>query len=285
MFRLKQRTWYQWGIVLAPAVLFFLFFFVIPMLVMFLQSFLENHSINSSTFTFKNYLHIFSSQYYWKVLGQTFLIGLEVTFFSLVIGYTLAYVMVRIIHNRRIRRIVYMLVLAPLFTSAIVRAFGWFVILGRQGIVNKGLMTFGFTNEPVSLLFNQTSIVIGLTHILVPFMILSITSVLQNIDISFELAARDLGASSFQSFRTIIFPLTRPGILSGSLIVFTLAVSSYVVPSVLGGGKIKVMPTLVYEEFMVRFNWAFGSALAIFMLAATLVIVVIMTRLLSAHNT
>jgi putative spermidine/putrescine transport system permease protein len=167
----------------------------------------------------------------------------------------------------------YVVVVAPLFTSAIVRAFGWMVLLGREGLVNRMLMFLGVVREPLPLLFNEIGVIIGSVYILTPFMVLTVASVLQNIEPILEEAAADLGATPLTSFRTVVWPLSMPGVIAGSVIVFTLSMSAYVTPSVLGGGMVKVLPMLVFEQFMSVFQWGFGSALAVVLLVVTLAMV------------
>ena len=274
------RRWNRWAAVLAPAVLFYIAFFVGPVLTMLLRSFSAGHqeAFPQASITLSQYGRVVSDEYYWRVLLRTFVIGLEVTLISIVIGYLLAYTIVRVIRRRGLRRLVYMLILAPLFTSAIVRAFGWLVILGRDGVVNQVLIRSGLTQHPVPLIFNTTGIVIGLTHILTPFMVLTVASVLQNIDPALEVASRDLGASPLRTFLHITLPLSVPGVVAGSLIVFTLTVSAYVAPSVLGGGRVVMLPSLVFDQYMTQFNWNFGAALAVFLLVPTFVLVWLVTR-------
>ena len=177
------------------------------------------------------------------------------------------------IRQRWLKRLVYVIVIAPLFTSAIVRAFGWMVLLGRQGLVNGLLMGLGLVEEPLPLLFSEAGVIIGSVYILTPFMVLTVASVLQNLDPTLEEAAADLGARPSVSFWTVTWPLSVPGVVAGAVIVFTLSMSAYVTPSVLGGGKVKVIAMLVFEQFMALFQWPFGAALAVVLLLVTLAVI------------
>ena len=254
-------------------------FFFLPLLLIGLISFSTSKAgLTPGTLTLLNYVKFFTDEYYISVLLFTFKISLWVTLVTLLIGYPLAYYLVRVVKNKLYRRILYIIIVAPLFTSSIVRAFAWMVILGRTGLINNVLLGLHFVDQPVRFLFNQLGVIIGLVYILTPFMVLTVASVLQNIDKSLEEAAGDLGANKVMTFLKVTLPLSLPGIVAGSLIVFTLTVSAYVTPAVLGGKKVQVLPMLIYDQFMSLFDWAFGGALAIVLLASTLILIVIYTR-------
>ena len=153
------------------------------------------------------------------------------------------------------------------------RAFGWMVLLGRRGLVNDTLRSIGLIDTPLPLLYGQTSIVIGLVYIMAPFMVLTIAAVLQNIDRSLEEASRDLGAGAWATFTKVTLPLSLPGVVAGSLIVFTLSVSAYVTPSILSGGRQNVTSMLIFQQYGTILNFSFGAALSIVLLATTLILV------------
>ncbi len=227
-----------------------------------------------------NYVRFLGDPYYMRTLLFTLKISFVTTLCALLLGYLIAFHLARSIRSRALRRLAYLIVVAPLFTSSIVRSFGWMISLGNNGFVNRLLLNLGLVDGPVRLIFNETGVVIGLTHILLPFMVLSIASVLQNIDYTLEEAAMDLGASRLVTFLTVTLPLSLPGVVAGSLIVFSLAMSAYVTPAVLSGGRLKVVPMLIYEQYVSVFDWGFGAAMAIVLLALTLAITALYTRLL-----
>jgi putative spermidine/putrescine transport system permease protein len=196
-----------------------------------------------------------------------------VTVATFLIGYPVAYYIVRNVRSRLLRSLLYIVVVTPLFTSNIVRAFGWMVMLGRRGLVNDMLLATGATERPISMLYGQSSIVIGLTYIMAPFMVLTVASVLQNIDRSLDEAARDLGAGAWSAFWRVTFPLSRPGVIAGALIVFTLSVSAYVTPSILSGGRQNVTSMLIFQQYGALLNFEFGAALSVVLLFTTLVLV------------
>jgi putative spermidine/putrescine transport system permease protein len=264
---------------LAPALLVVGFFLVPPLLGILAGSALQ-HQRAMGAATLANYARFLGDPYYLRTLLLTVKLSFVTTVCALVLGYVVAFYLVRSVRSRPGRRLIYLVVVAPLFTSSIVRSFGWMVSLGNAGFVNRLLRDLGLVDAPVRLLFNETGVVIGLTHVLLPFMVLSIAAVLQNIDHSLEEAAMDLGASRLVTFLTVTLPLSLPGVVAGSLIVFSLAMSAYVTPAVLSGGRLKVVPMLIYEQYVSAFDWGFGAAMAIVLLALTLAITAVYTRLL-----
>jgi putative spermidine/putrescine transport system permease protein len=250
-----SRAWTL--ILLGPPLAFIIAFFIVPFLVLAASSV---HA-EDGAFTLANYGKALLDFYYWNTL------------IALLIGYPLAYYMTRVLRSRVLRRLLYIIVVTPLFTSNIVRAFGWIIMLGRRGIVNETLIGLGLIERPLALLFTQTSIVIGLSYIMTPFMVLTVASVLQNVDRSLEEAAQDLGAGRLATFMTVTLPLSLPGIIAGSLIVFTLSVSAYVTPSIMSGGKSVVMSMLIFQQYTSVFDFNFGATLAVTLLITTIALV------------
>jgi putative spermidine/putrescine transport system permease protein len=262
------------GLALPATALLFVCF-AIPLLGILWQSL---SAAPAAGVTARHYAKALTDGYYLGVLWTTVRLSLWITLVSFVVGYPIAYLVTRVVRRRWLKRLMYAIVIAPLFTSAIVRAFGWMVLLGRQGIVNKLLMGLGLIEEPLPLLFSEAGVIIGSVYILTPFMVLTVASVLQNLDRTLEEAAADLGARPFVSFWTVTWPLSLPGVVAGAVIVFTLSMSAYVTPSVLGGGKVKVLAMLVFEQFMSLFQWPFGSALAVVLLVVTLAVIAVAGR-------
>ena len=224
----------------------------------------------------------FSLQTYWKILADeeyrstlwaTLVISVVVTAIAAPFGFLIAYYNVMVVKSKLARRLIYMAVILPLFTSNIVRAFGFMVLLGRNGIVNNTLMWLGAVETPVRFLYSDVAVVIGLSYIFVPFMVLSIASALQGIDRSLLQASSDLGGGPWTTFRRVVLPLSLPGVLAGSIIVFTLSVSAFVTPSVMLGGRGKVMSMIIYEQYVSFINFPFGAALAITLMFTAFVVV------------
>jgi len=242
--------------------------FGIPLLLMALSSVRSD----KGGWTLDDYGQIVGSSYYWGVMGSTLRLAAIVTVSTLVLGYGLAYYMVFHLRNRVARRFVYSILITPLFTSTIVLSFGWILMLGPAGAVNHWLRALGLIDRPLDLLYTWTGIVIALTYVMLPLMVLAISSVLQNIDAALLDASSDLGGGPLATFLSVTFPLSLPGVTTGSLIVFALSVSAYVVPSIMSGGRHLVISMLIYQQYMVVFNFGFGAALAVLLLIVTFII-------------
>ncbi|PSB64800.1 ABC transporter permease, partial [filamentous cyanobacterium CCP1] len=165
------------------------------------------------------------------------------------------------------------LILLPLLTSSVVRTFGWVVILGRQGLMNSFLQSFGLIEEPIRLLFTHKGVMIAMTQIWLPLMILPIIASLAQIDPRLAAASASLGGGAWRTFWQITLPLTLPGIISGCLLVFALTVSSFVTPSIIGGGQVMYMPTLIYQQGVVLLNRPFAAAISAILLVMVLIVV------------
>jgi putative spermidine/putrescine transport system permease protein len=261
------RTWML--LLLGVPLAFLLAFFILPFGLVLVDSL----RMPDGRPTLTHYAKALGDLYYWETLLLTFKLSAWVTLLTFIIGYPLAYYVTRVVRSRILRRAVYIIVVTPLFTSNIVRAFGWIVLLGRRGLINDTLVATGLADRPQPLLYGELSIVLGLTYIMTPFMVLTVAAVLQNIDRSLEDAARDLGASAWTAFCRVTFPLSLPGVIAGALIVFTLSVSAYVTPSILSGGKKIVMSMLIFQQYGAIIDFNFGGALAAILLVTTLALV------------
>ena len=263
-------------VLLGGPVLFLVVFFVGPFLLMTVASL----QAKGGAWTAAQYVKVATDAYYWEILYETFKIGLWVALVTFVMGYALAYYITFQVKSRLVRRVIYIVVVTPLFTSVIVRSFAWIVMLGRQGLVNQALQATGIVSSPLSLVYSKTGVIMGLSYVLLPFMVLTVSSILQNLNRSLLEAARDLGASPLMAFLKITFPLSLPGVIAGSLMVFTLTVSAYVTPSIMSGGRFNVMSMLIFQQYMVLFDYNFGAALAILLMVATLVLMGVYVMLL-----
>jgi putative spermidine/putrescine transport system permease protein len=265
---MRLNTRHALLLMLGPGA-FFLAFFLSPFLLLIRESL----SDPDGGWTFENYRAVLADAYYWRALFDTLLISLLVTIVTFVAGYPLAYFMIFHIRSVQLKRFIYVLLVTPLFTSNIVRAFGWIVILGRRGMVNSGLLAAGLIDQPLDLLYNKLSIIVGLAYILLPLMVLTVCSILQNIERSLIEAARDLGASPSVAFRTVTLPLSLPGVVAGSVIVFALSVSAYVIPSILSGGREIVMSMLIFQQYTATFRPDIGATLSVVLLVVTLLLI------------
>ena len=259
---------------LAVPVVFFAAFFVAPLAVVLAASFTDA----KGQFGVMHYARVLLDQYHWEVIGATFRIAALTTLVCVLLGYPLAWYLVRIVRVQAWRRVCVLLVIIPLFTSNIVRSFGWMVLLGRQGLVNTGLLELGLIERPMRLLGTETGILIGMVYILLPFVVLSVGNTLEALDPSLEHAAQDLGASPARTFLHVVLPLSLPGLMAGAVMVFTLAVSAYVTPALLSGGRVTVLSMLIFQQYSAVFDFHFGGALSMVLLLLTLVLLALAAR-------
>ena len=250
-------------LLLLPALLLLALLFAYPLLG------IVNRSVYKAGYTLQFYRQIFRVPVYLQVLAATFKVSAVVTIVCLVLGYPLAYVLAT--RRPRIAQLLMIIVVLPFFTSIIVRTYAWMVLLGRNGIVNQYLMALGFTDKPLPLLYNQAGVVIGMSYILLPYMVLTVYSVMRGIDPGLVRAAHSLGASRMQAFRRVFLPLSLPGIAGGTLLVFILSLGFFITPALMGGPGDMMIAMLIEREVEITLNWSFASALAVVLLALTLI--------------
>ncbi|HZP95253.1 MAG TPA: ABC transporter permease subunit [Candidatus Limnocylindria bacterium] len=210
----------------------------------------------------------FTDPFYWGVVGNTLQLALGVTAFSLLVGYPAAYALTKV-RSQKLLIAAYIIIFSPLLVSVVVRAYGWILLLADSGVINTALRATGVIREPIPLIFNNTGVVIALVHILLPFMIFPILSGLLQFDNAQREAANDLGADRIQTFARVVLPLSLPGVIAGAQIVFTLAISAFVTPALLGGGKVQVLSRDIWFN-VVDVNWPIAAVEAIVLLALAL---------------
>jgi putative spermidine/putrescine transport system permease protein len=268
-----------WALV-GPVLAVFIALFAVPLLVLFALSF-ERVDMASfqvvDAFTLHNYARFLLDPYYLEVLGVTLRISLLVTLLTLATGYPVAAYLVRA--GGRERATLMLLIVSPLLVSLVIRSFGWVIVLGPKGLVNALLLALGLVGAPVKLMYTETAVVIGLAHVFYPFMVLAVYSALARIDPAVLRAAMNLGASPLKAFWRVTLPLSVPGIVAGSLIVFALSVSSFVTPALLGGPWVRVVAYLVWEQNLIVLDWGFAAAIAVILLGVTALIMVAYNRL------
>lgn len=248
---------------IAPLALVLAGFFLVPVLMMLPTSFGEyvpGAGLAKGVWTLENYTRIVTDDYYREVIWRTLGLGLFVTLACLVMGYPLAYLIARGPEPWRVPLI--LLVIFPMMLNLVVRSFGWIALLANRGLFNNLLIDLGVIQTPLKLMFNLTGLMIGLTHIYLPFMVLMLVAAIRNVPRDVESAAATLGSSRLHVFASVTLPLSAPGILAGSILVFVLTISALVTPRMLGGPTYKVMATLIYDEYMQLLDWPSGSALS-----------------------
>jgi putative spermidine/putrescine transport system permease protein len=257
-------------LLVAPAVVLLAGFFVLPYLNMLAISVMTPSPTAAylRIFTLQNYRSVAGDAFTWRIILHTLRIGVLTTLIALVVSYPLAYHLAR---APRVRKGLLMaLVISPLLVGVLIRTYGWMILLQDTGLINQALRGLG--GRPLPLMYNDLGVLIGLVHVFIPFMVLSIAGPIRGIDPELELAARSLGAGFWRTFWRVTFPLSMPGVVAGTILVFVLTISSYVIPSLLGGFKVLTIPILVIRTITELFNWPGGSAMAILFFAITIAV-------------
>lgn len=260
---------------LAPGGLLLLVLLLAPMMVLLSYSFAPGGSMRpdfSAGLTFENYISVLGDPFYLAVIGRTMLISLIVTAASLLLGWPLAYFLWRA--PARWRTLLTLAVVAPLLISIPVRNYGWMVLLGDQGLINGLLVGASLVEQPLRLMYTNFATVIGLTHVLMPFVVLSVVAALERVPPELLSAAETLGASRLRAILEIALPLSLPGAIGGAALVFCVAVSAYVTPALMGPSGANYATTLIYQQFISTLNWPRGATIAVVLLiitAATLI--------------
>jgi putative spermidine/putrescine transport system permease protein len=258
-----------WLLSMAPMLLTLGVVFMLPIGSLMVLSFysMTGPAAVSDVATLENYRQFVTDPFYLKIILNTFWLAGLVTFCCLIISYPVSYFLART--RSRWRGLLLFLVVAPLLVSAVVRNIGWFPILSNEGLVNWLLLRSGLISTPLALISNFTGVVIGLVHALLPFMILTLTTVIQRIEPELEEAAASLGAGPLQKFTQVLLPLSLPGIVAGSLLVFTMAIAAYTTPVIMGGNRILVMATFIGQQFRTVLDYPLGAtSAAVLMLLA-----------------
>lgn len=264
-----------------PAGLFLCAFFLAPLVEVGRRSFEASRGAETG-FLLSQYDRLLFDTFYLGVIGETIGLSLVTTIACVLIGYPVAYFLVR--HAGRWHSLIIFLLITPLLTSIIMRTYGWRVILARRGLVNETLMDLGLIDAPLRWLNSPEAIVIGLVHVLVPFMVLSIAAVLQGIDRSLEESARSLGANRPRTFWRVTLPLSLDGVGTGAILVFMLANGSFVTLLLLGGGTLQTLPLLIYQQFNITRDFAFAAAMSNVLLVLAVACLYLQLRLIKRRG-
>ncbi len=276
--RAPWRAYLPMWALCAPAFALFSALVLVPLAMTFVLTFYRFDPTSGpiAAFQFGNYVNVLSSSYYQTIFLRTFGIAAITTVLCAAIGTPEAYVLSKM--RDPWRSTFLLVILAPLLVSVVVRAFGWSMLLGPAGVVNQALGVLGL--GPYKLEYTDFAIVIALVHVMLPFMVIPVWTALQKLDPQTEQAALSLMASPATTLRRIVLPQIMPGMLSGSLMVFGLSASAFAIPGLLGGRRLKVAATAVYDEFLGSLNWPLGATIALLLLAANLVIMLTYYRVL-----
>ncbi len=261
---LEKKTKIYWLFIL-PGCLFLAVFMLIPLFSLIFKTFFDE----SGAFSLGNYFELVKSTYFQQVFWRSIRLSLISTAVSAVLGFPTAYYISKYSRNKGV---LMALAVFPMFTSPVIRSFSWMVILGKKGVINTMLVSMGLTTKPISLLYNEFSMVVGFIQLFLPTMILSLIGVMDNISEDLNLAAGNLGASRASTFRHVILPLSIPGLVTGSVLVFTGCLTAYTTPQLLGGTDTRVLATMIYQQAMSLGNWTQASVVAVVMIVITIVI-------------
>jgi putative spermidine/putrescine transport system permease protein len=276
--KLQRRT--PW-LLTAPALALFGLMVLLPLAltaVLSFQPFSHDKGVQTG-FTLASYALVFTDSYYWEVFGRTAWVALLTTLICVLVGAPEAYILSRM--QAPWRSVFLLVILAPLLVSVVVRAFGWSLVLGPAGFVNQFFEAVGIGR--VRMLYTPIAVVVALVHVMLPFMVIPVWTSLQKLDPQVENAALSLGASRWTVWRRIVLPQITPGLLSGALIVFALSASALAIPGLLGGRRLKMVATLIYDEYLHELNWPLGAAIALALLVVNLAVMLGTSALLEGR--
>lgn len=256
---------------IGPATVFVAAGLLLPLAILFRYSFnrFEPRRMMVDAFSLENYVKFFADPYYTAVLATTLRVAATCTIACLILGLPLAYVLART--QSRYKNVLIMLVVLPLFVGNAVRAAGWMTLFGSKGFLNVTLAQLGVITEPLEIMYTEGAVIAGIIAVNLPYMVLTLQSVIEGINRNVEEAAFSLGAGPLTMFRRVLLPLALPGLLAGTILTFILGMNAYATPVLLGGPKFKMMGPLVYGQFQLN-NWPFGASAAFVLMSATLVL-------------
>jgi putative spermidine/putrescine transport system permease protein len=223
-----------------------------------------------------HYRELLTTPLFRRVMWETLQISVLVTLLCLVLGYPVAYTLT--MAPPRVANLLLILVVTPFWISILARSFTWMILLQRDGVVNQVLLGLHLVREPVSLIYNRIGVYIGMVHVLLPFMILSLYGVMRGIDTSLLRAASNLGATEWQAFRRVFFPLSLPGVAAGCLMLFVVGLGFFITPALLGGGKVTTVSMLIEAYINQALDWGLAAALSLVLLVATVLVIALYSR-------
>ncbi|WP_367179390.1 ABC transporter permease [Clostridium sp.] len=262
---------------IVPISFWMLFLVAIPLLYIVFISFMQRGDDGSIVYvaTISNYTKM-ASPLYAKVFWDSILVAFTTTIFTLGFGYPFAYFATKI---KKYKILILLLIMAPFLTNSLIRTYGWIVILSNDGILNHTLLITGIIKEPLKMLYSYGAVMIGMIYTMFPFMVLPLYNSIDKMDKAYIEAAKDLGASSWKTFRTVTVPLTMPGIVAGCILVFVPSVGLFFIPDLMGGSNVMLIGNLIENQFMEANNWPFGAALSIVMIFISLILILVYVKI------
>lgn len=274
----KLQRWEQVKlfVFVLPALALLAGFFIYPLILFLLNSFFD------PVFTLEHYVRAFTKTVYLRILRITFSMAFFTTLGCLVLGYPVAYLLAN--SRERIRPMLIALVVIPFWTSILVRTYGWMALLGNNGVINRLLLDLGLISSPLPLIFNRTGVMIGMIHVMLPYMVLPIYAVMWGIPEELMQAASNLGAGPAQSFLRVYLPLSLPGVGAGCLLVFIISLGFFITPALLGGLRETMIAQIIEQEIREVFNWGFAAALSTILLVVTIALYLVYSRIMSVER-
>ena len=259
---------------IGPVTAWMFIFFLLPLLLVLGVSFFSRSTFGGIQLplTVENYVRFFDPLYF-KILWISCVLAFATTVLCLVIGYPFASIIAR--SPAKYRNILLLLIIVPFWTNSLIRTYAWIVLLRTEGVINTVLLNLGLIEQPLTMLYNETAVLIGLVYTMLPFMILPLYASLEKLDRSLLEAAADLGANARQIFWRVTLPLTMPGIMAGSLLVFIPSLGLFFIPDLMGGSKAVLIGNLIKNQFLTARDWPFGSASSIILMALTLLFITV----------
>lgn len=253
-------------LLLIPCIVLVAYFMIVPLMEIIIPTF-----TNTEGGMFNTYKEFFTDSYMMSIFLRTIKISLISSLICMTIGVPVSYYISRV--SKKLRGLFIALTVFPILTNSVVRSFAWMSILGKNGLINTLLTKLNIINEPLSLLYTEGAIIVGTVYIFLPLMIISLIGVMENIDNDLLEAAESLGANKLKSFFKIVFPLSLPGLIVGTVLVFTGSLTAYTTPQLLGGNKNTVLATLIYQKTMTLGDWQGAAVVATIMIVVTLIVI------------
>lgn len=266
-------------LLIIPPLIFLIIFLFIPLIRIFALSLTD---ADTGKLTFDSYVQLFKTNVYFKVILLTFKVGFVVTVICLLLGYPIAYAMTKC--SKRVSSLIMIAVMIPFWTSLLVRTYAWMILLQSNGVINNILMGIGLIDEPLRMFKTTAGIYIGMTHILLPYMILSLYPVLSAIDTNYLSAARNLGANKAVAFFKVYFPLSIQGVAAGAILVFVMGIGYFITPSLLGGPSDTMISQMIQIQVSKLLNWQFASAVSIVLFIISMFILYASKKLMKVEK-
>ena len=262
-----MKKHYRWALLffLTPVLIWLVLLIVLPQIDLFIMSFRSENDAGEMVWTLSNYLNFFDEPIYWLTFVRTAVYSILVTFLTFLIALPIAFYITKVV-KPKFQGFLTVLLLLPFWVSEMVRVYGWMILLRESGVINHFLLKLGVLNQPIEMLYKDTTMVLGLIYTSMLFMVVPLISVLDSLDNSLIEAAYDLGANMWSILFKIIIPHATPGIVSGSIVVFMLTLGNYLTPNLMGGKNSLWFTEQIYNQFIASFNWNQGSAFGFLLL-------------------